>query len=196
VTHDPLSDDPAWAPPGAPPPVSAPPPAWAAPSQPGYQVSVPPGYPGAAPPAGYPYVPPPPLPPQLPPGVPRLRPVRIDPVPGTPFGIAIPALNPTVSGLAVGSLVAGIGSILVSVLVVCSGLGRSSSGALVGGAFAVLAILVGLGSMGAAFAALREIRASAGQIRGRGLAIAGLSCGATGVGVALLGMLFAVALAV
>jgi hypothetical protein len=136
------------------------------------------------------------LPPQLPPGVPRLRPVRIDPVPGTPFGIAIPALNPTVSGLAVGSLVAGIGSILVSIIVVCSGLGRSSSGALVGGAFAVLAIAVGLGAMGAAFGAMREIRASGGQIRGRGLAIAGLACGATGVGVAVLGMLFAILLAV
>jgi hypothetical protein len=127
--------------------------------------------------------------------VPRLRPVRIDPVPGTPFGIAIPALNPTVSGLAVGSLVAGIGSILVSVAVVCSGLGRSSSGALIGGAFAVLAIALGLGAVGAAFAAMREVRASGGQIRGRGLAIAGLACGASGVGVAVLGMLLAVVLA-
>jgi hypothetical protein len=177
VSHDPLSDDPAWAPPGG---------QSAAPAPPAY----------SAPPAGYPYVPPPPLPPQLPPGVPRLKPVRIDPVPGTPFGIAIPALNPTVSGLAVGSLVAGIGSILVSIIVVCSGLGRSSSGVLVGGAFAILAIAVGAGAMGAAFGAMREVRASAGQIRGRGLAIAGLSCGASGAGIAVLGMLFAIVLAV
>jgi len=43
---------------------------------------------------------------------------------------------------------------------------------------------------------MREIRASAGQIRGRGLAIAGLSCGASGAGIAVLGMLFAIVLAV
>src|SRR5207247_2819340 len=92
------------------------------------------------PPAGYPYLPPPPLPPVQPRGVPRLRPVRIDPVPGTPFGIAIPTLNPTVSGLAVGSMVAGIGSIVVSLAVLCAGVSRSSAGPLIGGAFAVLTL--------------------------------------------------------
>ena len=168
----PGQDDPSWAPPGSPP----------------YPL------PGTAPPAGYPYLPLPPLPPPLPGGVPRLRPVRIDPVPGTSFGIAIPALNPTVSGLAVGSMVAGIGSILVSLIVVCSGISRNSSGVLVGGAFAALAATVGLGALGAAFAALREIRGSAGQVTGRGLAITGLACGAAGFGLAVLGMLLALAL--
>jgi len=127
--------------------------------------------------------------------VPRLRPVRIDPVPGTPFGIAIPALNPTVSGLAVGSMIAGIGSIVISFAVLCAGISRASSGALVGGAFAVLTGAIGLGAVGVAFAAMRQVRGSGGQITGGGMAIAGLVCGACGVGLALLGMLMAVALA-
>src|SRR5437762_2848865 len=132
-------DDPAWVPPGSPSPASGPPPGLPpsfgppppsyGPHPPSYEAP-PPAY-GAPPPpvsggplygpppAGYPYLPPPPLPPVLPRGVPRLRPVRIDPVPGTPYGIAIPALSPTVSGLAVGSMVAGIGSILVSLAVLC-----------------------------------------------------------------------------
>src|SRR5437764_5518100 len=153
--QDPLNDDPGWVPPGsapAPPssPWSGPPPSYGAPPPPppGPPPGPPPPLAGGPlygqPPAGYPYLPPPPLPPVLPRGVPRLRPVRIDPVPGTPFGIAIPALNPTVSGLAVGSLVAGIAAIVVSLAVLCAGISRRSAGPLVGGAFAVLAILVGL----------------------------------------------------
>ncbi len=153
--------------------------------------------PYVAPPAGYPYLPPPPVPAPLPRGVPRLRPTRIDPVPGTQFGVAIPALDPTVSGLAVGSMVAGIGSVTVSLLVLCFGLVGADRGwgPLVAGAFTALAVATGGGALAAALWALREIRRSAGQITGRGLAVAGLACGGTGLGLALLGLVLAVALA-
>ena len=152
--------------------------------------------PYVAPPAGYPYLPPPPVPPPLPPGVPRLRPARIEPVPGTQFGVAIPALHPTVSGLAVGSLVAGIGSDVVSVLVFCFGVAGAQSGwgALVAGAFAALAFLVGAGAAGASLAARRQIGDSGGGITGRGLALAGLICGMAGAGLAVLGLALAVLL--
>jgi len=189
------ADDTGWARPGSPPaaPPSGPPSAPVPPVGSGY-AGWPPPVPTVAPPAGYPYLPAPPLPPRLPPGVPRLRPVRIDPVPGTSFGVAIPALSPTLSGLAVGSTVAGVGAVLVGLVVLCVGISRTSSGALVGGAFAALAAVVGLGAGGAALAGLREIRAAAGQVTGRGLAITGLTCGGTGFGLAAVGMLLAVLL--
>ena len=124
----PADDYRAWMPPGS---SSGPPsygePSYPGPAYPGSPYPAPAGYPGSAPPAGYPYLPPPPLPPILPRGIPRLRPVRIDSVPGTPYGIAIPALNPTFSGLAVGSMVAGIGSILVSLAVLCAGISQASA---------------------------------------------------------------------
>jgi hypothetical protein len=116
-------------------------------------------------------------------------------VPGTPFGIAIPALSPTSSGLAVGSMVAGIGAILISLIVVCAGIVGSSSGPLIGGAFAVLTAAIGLGAIGAGLAAIRQVRGSGGQITGRGMAVAGLACGASAVGLAVLGMLLALLLA-
>jgi hypothetical protein len=152
--------------------------------------------PYVAPPAGYPYLPPPPVPQPLPRGVPRLRPTRIEPVPGTHYGVAIPALNPTVSGLAVGSMVAGLGATLVSLLVLCFGIvgARDGWGPLVAGAFTALAGAVGGGAAGTSAAALRQVRRSAGQVTGRGLAIAGLTCGATGLVLALSGLLLAIAL--
>src|SRR5687768_5867942 len=42
--------------------------------------------------------------------------VRVDPVPGTEFGVAYLAVPPTVSGLAAGSLVTGIASIVVGII--------------------------------------------------------------------------------
>jgi hypothetical protein len=110
--------------------------------------------------------------------------------------VAIPALNPTVSGLAVGSMVAGIGAALVSLLELCFGfLGAQDGwGPLVAGAFAALAFAVGGGAAGTAIAALRQIRQSSGQITGRGLANAGLACGAVGAGLAVLGLLLAIVL--
>ncbi len=175
-----MTDDPSWRPPD---------PTWRPAA-----VPVPQAAPGYAPPP-LPY--PPPVPPP-PPGARPLRPVRIDPVPGTHFGIAYPDVGPTVSGLAVGSMVAGIGSILVSLLVLCFGLvgAQRGWGALVAGAFTVLAAAVGGGALGTALVANRQIRRSAGETTGRGLAITGLVCGSVGAGLALLGLLLAVLLSV
>jgi hypothetical protein len=92
--------------------------------------------------------------------------------------------------VAVGALVAGIASILISLLVTCFGLvgAQPGWGAWVAGAFAVLACVVGAAGVGLGLAALRQIRRSqAGTpVRGRGLAIAGLSCGGAGLGITLL----------
>lgn len=174
-----MTGDSSWRPPDQP---------WQPPAIPVPQVAAP-GY--APPPLPYPpSVPPPPR------GARPLRPVRIDPVPGTHFGIAYPELHPTVSGLAVGSMVAGIGSVMVSLLVGCFGLtgAQRGWGALVAGAFTVLAVAVGAGALGTAFAALRQIRRSVGESTGRGLAITGLTCGSVGAGLALLGLFGAVLL--
>jgi hypothetical protein len=109
-------------------------------------------------------------------------PVRVEPVPGTEFGVAYLSVPPTVSGLAVGSLVAGIGSISIAFIVGCFGVAGSSGwGPLVAGAFAVLAGLIGLGSVGLGYAAVRQVRAAWGRISGRALGIAGMVCGGAGV---------------
>jgi hypothetical protein len=95
-------------------------------------------------------------------------------------------------------MVAGIGSILVSLLVLCFGWAGAQPGwgALVAGAFTVLAVAVGGGALGTALVANRQIRRSAGEITGRGLAITGLVCGSVGAGLALFGLLLAVLLSV
>jgi hypothetical protein len=162
--------------------------------------------PSAAPPYG-PYGQPP-VPPQVPPPHPTgylaprpatttlPAPVRIDPVPGTIFGIAYLGVPPLVAGQAIASLVVGIGSILVATVVGCFGLfgAKGGWGPLVGGAFAVLAFLLGLAGLGLGLFGLRRIRQSGGQITGRGLAIAGISCGLVGVGLTAISLLMAVVL--
>lgn len=90
------------------------------------------------------------------------------------------------SGLAVGSLVAGIVSVLVSLLVVCVGLvGAEGDGAWAAGAFTVLGALTGAGAVGAGLFGLRQIRRPmpppAVRFAGRGLAWAGVSCGGAGL---------------
>jgi hypothetical protein len=119
---------------------------------------------------------------------------RIDPVPGTEFGVAYAPVAPTVSGLAIGSLVSGIGSIAIATVVGCFGLVGASAGwgPIVAGAFAVLAGLLGLAGLGLAFVAMRQIRAGAGRMTGRGLAIAGMSCGGAGVLLTAGGMVLSV----
>jgi hypothetical protein len=140
-----------------------------------------------------PYVPPPP-----PDG--RWRPERVDPVAGTEFGLVRLQVSPIASGLATGSLIAGIASIGVSLLVLCFGLAGSSDtwGGWVAGAFALLGVLVGGGAAGLGVVALRQIRRSRrpGQIRftGRGAAIAGLSCGAAGAGISVVSLALALVL--
>jgi hypothetical protein len=114
----------------------------------------------------------------------------VEPVPGTGFAVGYFAVPPTTSGMAVGALVVGIASILISLLVTFFGLVGANAGwgALVAGAFAVLACLMGLGSIGLGLAALRQIRRAGpgARLRGRGLAIAGLACGGIGVAITVL----------
>jgi hypothetical protein len=118
--------------------------------------------------------------------------VRVDPVTGTEFGLVQLEVAPLSSGPATGSLIAGIGSILVSLLVLCFGLsGRSGGwGGTVGGAFAVLGVLGGTGAIVIGALARRQISRSGhgGRARftGRGAALSGIICGAVGVGISLL----------
>ncbi|GIJ21552.1 hypothetical protein Vlu01_21760 [Micromonospora lutea] len=102
-------------------------------------------------------------------------------------------MPPVTSGLAVGSLVAGITSILVSILVICVGaIGGGTNGAWAAGAFAALGGLTGLGAVLAGLLGMRQIRRPAPppavRFTGRGLAIAGISCGGTGVLLCLVGV--------
>jgi hypothetical protein len=123
--------------------------------------------------------------------------VRVDPVPGTGFGVAYPAVSPTSLGLAIGSMVAGIGAALVALVVVCFGVIGADRGwgGLVSGAFAILSALLGGAAIAAGVVALRQIGAAPGRLRGRGLALAGIWCGAGGLGLAALGFALALLLA-
>src|SRR5262249_32910026 len=96
-----------------------------------------PGHPQPAPPAAYRY----PAAPRQPAGVTALAvPVAAEAVPGRGSAVAIVGVSPTASGPAAGSLVTGVGSILVSLVVGCFGAvgAQSGWGPLVAGAFAVL----------------------------------------------------------
>ncbi|WP_433833734.1 hypothetical protein ACQP2E_02820 [Actinoplanes sp. CA-015351] len=125
---------------------------------------------------------------------------RVDAVGGTGFGLAQLRVAPITSGLAIGSLVAGIGSILVSVLALCfNGVGAAEGwGVWVGGAFTLLSVLAGGGAVAAGMIALRQIRRSGqvGRVRftGRGVGIAGIICGAAGAGIGLLALLLGLVL--
>ncbi|MFC4146303.1 hypothetical protein ACFO0M_08540 [Micromonospora mangrovi] len=134
-----------------------------------------------------------------PPREPARPPKRVDPVPGTPFGVVHLDVPPVTSGLAVGSLVTGIASILVSLLVFCFGFGGANlGGAWAAGAFTVLGAVAGTAAIVAGLLARRQIRRLAPppavRFTGRGLAVAGLSCGGAGLLLSLLGL--GVALAV
>ena len=122
----------------------------------------------------------------------RWQPARVDPVAGTEYGLVQLQVSPAVSGPAIGSLIAGIGSLVASVLVLCFGLAGSEAGwgGWVAGAFALLGVVVGAGAVVLGLIATRQIRRSGrdGLLRftGRGMAIAGISCGTAGAGMALL----------
>src|SRR5919107_1988106 len=90
------------------------------------------------------------------------QPARVDQLPGTDFGLVQLQVPPSTSGLAVGSMIAGIASILVSVLVLCFGAVGSGEGwgGLVAGAFALLAVLAGGGAVALGLVAKRQIRRS------------------------------------
>src|SRR4051812_22079866 len=97
------------------------PPAPVTSAQPVSDPTVPSGVPSPVPPApGVTPPPPGPVPPPPPSG--RWQPERVVPVPGTEFGLIQLRVVPITSGLAIGSLVAGIAAILVSFLVLCFGL--------------------------------------------------------------------------
>lgn len=127
-------------------------------------------------------------------------PVRVEPVPGENFGLAILPAPGLMSGPAVSSLVAGIAAVLVSLVVWCFGLAGASAGwgGLVSGAFVVLATLLGLAAVIVGLISLRETspRASAnnGPVKGRGLGITGMVCGGVAILVALLGLVVAIAM--
>ncbi|WP_236647512.1 hypothetical protein [Micromonospora sicca] len=132
-----------------------------------------------------------PVPP--PPREPARPPKRVDPVPGTPFGVVHLDVPPVTSGLAVGSLVTGIAAILVSFLVLCFGVaGPDYGGAWAAGAFTVLGGLAGTAAIVAGLLARRQIRRPAPppavRFTGNGLAVAGLSCGGVGLLLSLLGL--------
>lgn len=120
------------------------------------------------------------------------RPGRVDAVPGTDFGVVQLQIAPLTSGMAVGALMAGIAAVLVSFLVLCFGLVGSAEGwgAWVAGAFTVLGGLAGGAGIGLGMAGMRQIRRSARpggiQFTGRGIAIGGIACGATGLGISVL----------
>ena len=131
----------------------------------------------------------------------RWIPARVDPVAGTEFGLVQLQVRPVASGLATGSLIAGIGSILVAVLVLCFGVAGAAGhwGGWVAGAFALLGALSGGGAAVLGAVALRQIRRSAEPGRllrftGRGRAIAGVCCGLAGAGISLVALVFSVVL--
>ena len=158
---------------------------------PPYPAAVPPPY-GAVPPYG----------PAAPPRSPSAQwtPERVDAVPGTDFALVQLRVEPVTSGLSIGSLLAGIVSILVSLLVLCFGLvgAEAGWGALVAGAFTLLSVVGGGGAVAVGLVARRQIRGTGqpGQMRftGGGVAVAGIFCGATGAGLALLCLGLAVVL--
>ncbi|MBV1849817.1 hypothetical protein KUA19_06695 [Catellatospora sp. NEAU-YM18] len=121
-------------------------------------------------------------------------------VPGTPYAVAVLPAPSSSSGVAIGALVAGIASVLVSSVVWCLGVvgGQAGWGALVAGAFTVLSVLLGAAAVVLGLVARRQIRATAatGQARltGGALALSGLICGAAGITLALTGVLVATVL--
>ncbi len=115
----------------------------------------------------------------------------MEPVPGTAFAVAYLPVPATVYGPAVGSLVTGIAAVLVGLFVACLGLGTGS--AVAAGAFTITTSLLGGAALVVGVLAMRQIKASAGRFSGRGMAITGIVCGATGLGIGLLGLLLAVA---
>jgi hypothetical protein len=123
------------------------------------------------------------------------RPVRFEPVPGSGYRLAIVGAPPAVAGPAVGSLVAGIAAVLVATLVGCLGLSGAGTGwgLFASGAFAVLAICLGVAGVGLGLVGMRQTRRQPGPRvdgvpAGRGLAVAGLTCGGVGLAITVCGL--------
>jgi hypothetical protein len=116
-------------------------------------------------------------------------------MPGTPYGLAILRVPPVTSGPAIGAMIAGIGSILVALATACFGATGASAGwgALVAGAFAILAVLLGVAALCTGLMSARSIRSAAGGLVGRGMARAGVICGTVGIGLAAIAFFGALA---
>jgi len=86
--------------------------------------------------------------------------VAYEPVTGTPYGLVYPQVRPVTSGAAIGSLAAGIASIVVGLGMTCLGLIGSGRGwgTFAAGAFAILAVLFALGAVWVGTLTLRAIR--------------------------------------
>jgi hypothetical protein len=138
--------------------------------------------------------------PVAPPRDAQSRPRRVESVPGTPYGLVYLDVPPVTSGLAVGSLVVGISAIGVAFAVACFGLVGIAGGwgAWVAGAFALLGTVLGLAGVALGLLGQRQIGRAAPppalRFTGRGLAIAGVTCAAVGLGVTILAFLLVLVL--
>lgn len=124
-------------------------------------------------------------------------PVRFERVPGENFGLAILPAPRTLSGVGVGALVSGIGSVLVSGAVWCFGTAGASGGwgGLVAGAFFVLSALLGVAGVVLGVVSLRQIKRGAELgTTGRGYGISGMICGGAGLLSAATALALAIAL--
>ncbi|CAM3305928.1 hypothetical protein STSO111631_13130 [Stackebrandtia soli] len=111
-------------------------------------------------------------------------PARYSDAPGSGrFQLALPQLGTIVAGPAVGSLIAGIAAVIVAIGVACGGLILET---MIAVAVTVLAVFFSGTAILLALLAFRQIGRGGGEYRGRGMAIAGLSCGCVGIGLALL----------
>jgi hypothetical protein len=110
-------------------------------------------------------------------------PVAVLPVVGTPYGLGLVPMPPTTSGRASASLATGVASIVVSFAVTCFGLVgvQNGWGPMVAGAFALLSVFAGLAGILLGRHGLRQAKAGASAVRGRGMAIGGITCAAIGI---------------
>jgi hypothetical protein len=125
---------------------------------------------------------------------------RVDPVPGTVFGVVHLEVAPATSGLAISALVAGIAAIVVAFVVLCFGLVGADAGwgAWAAGAFTVLTVAAGTAGVALGVLARRQIRqvgpAASMRFQGKGLASAGLICGIAGLVIGVVAFVAALAL--
>lgn len=109
-------------------------------------------------------------------------------------------VEPVTSGPAVGSLVAGIASVLVSMVVACFGLAgaREGWGAWAAGAFAVLSGLAGVAGIALGELGRRQIGRPATppavRFTGRELALGGMISGGVGLALTVLALVTALIL--
>ncbi len=94
------------------------------------------------------------------------------------FRLAVPPLDKIVAGPAVGSMISGIGALLVALIASCMATGV---GMVITVATIVLAVFFAAAAGLLAGVSLRQIKRGVGEYSGRGMAISGLCCGAASV---------------